>query len=107
MLTEAIRQKPYSVVLLDEVEKSAPGCAQPLLSGVRQGRAGGREGRIIDCKNVVFFLTSNLGFQTIVEHAEQPDVLLDALYPELAAFFKPALLARMEVIPICRSVTTR
>src|SRR5690606_13457887 len=53
----------------------------------------------IDCKNVVFFLTSNLGYQAIVEHAADPQALHDALYPELAAFFRPALLARMEVIP--------
>ncbi|WP_421312586.1 type VI secretion system ATPase TssH [Aeromonas sp. 603404] len=99
VLTEAIRQKPYSVVLLDEVEKAHPDVLNLFYQAFDKGELADGEGRIIDCKNVVFFLTSNLGFQTIVEHAEQPDVLLDALYPELAAFFKPALLARMEVIP--------
>jgi type VI secretion system protein VasG len=99
VLTEAIRQKPYSVVLLDEVEKAHPDVLNLFYQAFDKGELADGEGRIIDCKNVVFFLTSNLGFQTIVDYAEQPDVLLDALYPELAAFFKPALLARMEVIP--------
>ncbi len=99
VLTEAIRQKPYSVVLLDEVEKAHPDVLNLFYQAFDKGELADGEGRIIDCKNVVLFLTSNLGFQTIVDHAEQPDVLLDALYPELAAFFKPALLARMEVIP--------
>ncbi|WP_323881873.1 type VI secretion system ATPase TssH [Aeromonas caviae] len=99
VLTEAIRQKPYSVVLLDEVEKAHPDVLNLFYQAFDKGELADGEGRIIDCKNVVFFLTSNLGFQTIVDHGEQPDVLLDALYPELAAFFKPALLARMEVIP--------
>ncbi|MEL1221166.1 type VI secretion system ATPase TssH [Aeromonas hydrophila] len=99
VLTEAIRQKPYSVVLLDEVEKAHPDVLNLFYQAFDKGELADGEGRIIDCKNVVFFLTSNLGFQTIVDHAELPDVLLDALYPELAAFFKPALLARMEVIP--------
>ncbi|GJC07460.1 ClpV1 family T6SS ATPase [Aeromonas hydrophila] len=99
VLTEAIRQKPYSVVLLDEVEKAHPDVLNLFYQAFDKGELADGEGSIIDCKNVVFFLTSNLGFQTIVDHAEQPDVLLDVLYPELAAFFKPALLARMEVIP--------
>ncbi|MFM5568559.1 type VI secretion system ATPase TssH [Aeromonas veronii] len=99
VLTEAIRQKPYSVVLLDEVEKAHPDVLNLFYQAFDKGELADGEGRIIDCKNVVFFLTSNLGFQTIVDHAEQTDDLLDALYPELAAFFKPALLARMEVIP--------
>ncbi|MGL4270376.1 MAG: type VI secretion system ATPase TssH, partial [Plesiomonas sp.] len=99
VLTEAIRQKPYSVVLLDEVEKAHPDVLNLFYQAFDKGELADGEGRIIDCKNVVFFLTSNLGFQTIVEYAETPDQLLDVLYPELAAFFKPALLARMEVIP--------
>lgn len=99
VLTEAIRQKPYSVVLLDEVEKAHPDVLNLFYQAFDKGELADGEGRVIDCRNVVFFLTSNLGFQTIVNYAGQSDVLLDALYPELAAFFKPALLARMEVIP--------
>ncbi|MCI4029069.1 type VI secretion system ATPase TssH [Dickeya dianthicola] len=99
VLTEAIRQKPYSVVLLDEVEKAHPDVLNLFYQAFDKGELADGEGRVIDCRNVVFFLTSNLGFQTIVNLADRQDELLDALYPELAAFFKPALLARMEVIP--------
>ncbi|EHH2450164.1 type VI secretion system ATPase TssH [Vibrio vulnificus] len=99
VLTEAIRKMPYSVVLLDEVEKAHPEVLNIFYQGFDKGEIADGEGRVIDCQNVVFFLTSNLGFQTIVEHVEDPSKMDDALYPELAAFFKPALLARMEVIP--------
>ena len=64
-----------------------------------KGELADGEGRIIDCKNIVFFLTSNLGYQTIVNNADAPEKINDELYPELSEFFKPALLARMEVIP--------
>lgn len=99
VLTEAIRQKPYSVVLLDEVEKAHPDVLNLFYQAFDKGELADGEGRVIDCKNIVFFLTSNLGYQTIVHHAGEPDTLIDTLYPELADFFKPALLARMEVIP--------
>lgn len=98
ILTEAIRQKPYSVVLLDEVEKAHPEVLNLFYQAFDKGELADGEGRLIDCKNVVFFLTSNLGYQTIVNHAESPASLEEALYPELANFFKPALLARMEVV---------
>lgn len=99
VLTEAIRKMPYSVVLLDEVEKAHPEVLNLFYQAFDKGELADGEGRLIDCQNIVFFLTSNLGFQTIVDHAEKLEQLDDALYPELAAFFKPALLARMEVIP--------
>ncbi|EPD6619464.1 type VI secretion system ATPase TssH [Salmonella enterica subsp. enterica] len=99
VLTEAIRQKPYSVVLLDEVEKAHPDVLNLFYQAFDKGEMADGEGRLIDCKNVVFFLTSNLGYQVIVEHADNPEAMQDALYPVLADFFKPALLARMEVVP--------
>lgn len=99
VLTEAIRQKPYSVVLLDEVEKAHPDVLNLFYQAFDKGEMADGEGRLIDCKNVVFFLTSNLGYQVIVEHAHNPEAMQDALYPVLADFFKPALLARMEVVP--------
>ncbi|QGU88113.1 type VI secretion system ATPase TssH [Erwinia sorbitola] len=99
VLTEAIRQKPYSVVLLDEVEKAHPDVLNLFYQAFDKGELADGEGRVIDCKNVVFFLTSNLGYQTIVDNAGAPAQLHERLYPELAAFFKPALLARMEVVP--------
>ena len=99
ILTEAIRQKPYSVVLLDEVEKAHPEVLNLFYQAFDKGELADGEGRLIDCKNVVFFLTSNLGYQTIINYAGSQASLEEALYPELASFFKPALLARMEVVP--------
>ncbi|EGX8054488.1 type VI secretion system ATPase TssH [Salmonella enterica subsp. enterica serovar Infantis] len=99
VLTEAIRQKPYSIVLLDEVEKAHPDVLNLFYQAFDKGEMADGEGRLIDCKNIVFFLTSNLGYQVIVEHADRPEEMHDALYPVLADFFKPALLARMEVVP--------
>ncbi|HBM1706339.1 TPA: type VI secretion system ATPase TssH, partial [Salmonella enterica subsp. enterica] len=66
VLTEAIRQKPYSVVLLDEVEKAHPDVLNLFYQAFDKGEMADGEGRLIDCKNVVFFLTSNLGYQVIV-----------------------------------------
>ena len=104
VLTEAIRRKPYSVVLLDEVEKAHPDVLNLFYQAFDKGELADGEGRIIDCKNIVFFLTSNLGYLskdigTIVINADVPEKINDELYPELSEFFKPALLARMEVIP--------
>lgn len=99
VLTEAIRRKPYSVVLLDEVEKAHPDVLNLFYQAFDKGELADGEGRIIDCKNIVFFLTSNLGYQTIVDNADVPEKINDELYSELSEFFKPALLARMEVIP--------
>ncbi|EOU82858.1 MULTISPECIES: type VI secretion system ATPase TssH [Escherichia] len=99
VLTEAIRQKPYSVVLLDEVEKAHPDVLNLFYQAFDKGEMADGEGRLIDCKNIVFFLTSNLGYQVIVEHADDPETMQEVLYPVLSDFFKPALLARMEVVP--------
>lgn len=99
VLTEAIRRKPYSVVLLDEVEKAHPDVLNLFYQAFDKGELADGEGRIIDCKNIVFFLTSNLGYQTIVEYKDNPVEMQNALYPVLADFFKPALLARMEIVP--------
>lgn len=99
ILTEAIRKKPYSVVLLDEVEKAHPDVLNVFYQAFDKGEMADGEGQLIDCKNIAFFLTSNLGYQTIVDTSDRPETITDALYPELAAFFKPALLARMEIVP--------
>lgn len=99
VLTEAIRQKPYSVVLLDEVEKAHPDVLNLFYQAFDKGEMADGEGRLIDCKNIVFFLTSNLGYQVIVEYADNPKAMKEALYPVLSDFFKPALMARMEVVP--------
>lgn len=99
VLSEAIRQKPYSVVLLDEVEKAHPEVLNLFYQAFDKGELADGEGRLIDCQNVMFFMTSNLAYQTIVDFSDRLNELDDAMYPELAEFFKPALLARMETVP--------
>ena len=99
VLSEAIRQKPYSVVLLDEVEKAHPEVLNLFYQAFDKGELADGEGRLIDCQNVMFFMTSNLAYQTIVDYSDRLGELDDAIYPELAEFFKPALLARMETVP--------
>ena len=78
-LTEAVRRKPYSVILLDEVEKAHPEVLNLFYQAFDKGELADGEGRVIDCQNIVFFLTSNLGYQTIVDHAESPEKLDEAL----------------------------
>ncbi|MBQ4892187.1 type VI secretion system ATPase TssH [Shewanella sp. MMG014] len=99
VLTESIRKMPYSIVLLDEVEKAHPDVLNLFYQAFDKGELADGEGRLIDCQNILFFLTSNLGYQTIVANAQTPELIENSLYPELSAFFKPALLARMEVVP--------
>ena len=94
------------MVLLDEVEKAHPEVLNLFYQAFDKGELADGEGRLIDCKNVVFFLTSNLGYQTIVNHAEAPEKIEEALYPELANFFKPALLAEWKWCPTCRWAKT-
>ncbi|GGJ00739.1 ClpV1 family T6SS ATPase [Shewanella hanedai] len=99
VLTESIRKMPYSIVLLDEVEKAHPDVLNLFYQAFDKGELADGEGRLIDCQNILFFLTSNLGYQTIVDNAETPELIENSLYPELSEFFKPALLARMEIVP--------
>jgi len=104
MLTEAVRQKPYSVVLLDEVEKAHLEVMNIFYQVFDKGMLSDGEGREIDFKNTVLFLTSNLATDVITEmtkSAERPpdDAIMAAVRPMLSQHFKPALLARMTVIP--------
>jgi type VI secretion system protein VasG len=96
LLTEALRQKPYSVVLLDEVEKAHPDVLNLFYQVFDKGQLADGEGRIIDCRNALFFLTSNLGYdRSGVDLTECDDAQLRV---ELQRFLKPALLARMQVV---------
>lgn len=97
VLTEAIRRQPYSVVLLDEVEKAHPEVLNIFYQAFDKGELADGEGRLIDCRNVLFFLTSNLGFDQGNDGLTDQDE--EALRHRLKTFFKPALLARMQVIP--------
>ncbi|MGV5306940.1 type VI secretion system ATPase TssH [Pseudomonas aeruginosa] len=97
VLTEAIRKQPYSVVLLDEVEKAHPEVLNVFYQAFDKGELADGEGRRIDCQNVLFFLTSNLGFDE--GDNSLTDLDGDALRQRLMRFFKPALLARMQIVP--------
>ncbi|HCE7029510.1 TPA: type VI secretion system ATPase TssH [Pseudomonas aeruginosa] len=97
VLTEAIRKQPYSVVLLDEVEKAHPEVLNVFYQAFDKGELADGEGRRIDCQNVLFFLTSNLGFEE--GDGSLTDLDGDALRQRLMRFFKPALLARMQIVP--------
>ncbi len=104
MLTEAVRQRPYSVVLLDEVEKADPEVMNLFYQVFDKGTLADGEGRVIDFKNTVVLLTSNLASDIITQMCaggERPDseVLSAAIRPVLSNHFKPALLARMEIVP--------
>ncbi len=105
VLTEAVRRKPYSVVLLDEVEKAHPDVMELFFQVFDKGVLEDGEGREIDFKNCIILLTSNVGTDTIMKLCADPDTrplpdgLVDAVKPELNAAFKPALLGRMVTVP--------
>lgn len=97
VLTEAIRKQPYSVVLLDEVEKAHPEVLNIFYQAFDKGELADGEGRRIDCRNILFFLTSNLGFDQGDDDLSDLDA--ETLRERLMTFFKPALLARMQLVP--------
>lgn len=104
MLTEAVRQKPYSVVLLDEVEKADPDVLNLFYQIFDKGIANDGEGREIDFRNTLILMTSNLGsdlIDALCLKGDKPDAeqLEAAIRPVLSKHFKPALLARMRVVP--------
>ena len=119
VLTEAVRQRPYSVVLLDEVEKAHPDVMNLFYQVFDRGFMRDGEGREIDFRNTVVLMTSNLGSDTLMELCLPPAVmegdeaesaetdwappsnseLVEAIRPELLRRFAPALLARMQVVP--------
>ncbi|MDH5692163.1 MAG: type VI secretion system ATPase TssH [Gammaproteobacteria bacterium] len=104
VLTEAVRQRPYSVVLLDEVEKADLEVMNLFYQVFDKGMLSDGEGRVIDFKNTIVLLTSNLATDVITEMTTGEDSATDeeiseAIRPILSDHFKPALLARMEIIP--------
>jgi ATP-dependent Clp protease ATP-binding subunit ClpB len=103
-LTEALRRRPYSVVLLDEVEKAHHDVFNILLQIFDDGRITDGKGRVVNCKNALFILTSNLGSQQILEKishsksAISKEVILDILDPILKEHFRPEFLNRLDDI---------
>jgi type VI secretion system protein VasG len=105
VLTEAVRRKPYSVVLLDEMEKAHPGVQDVFYQVFDKGNMKDGEGRDIDFRNTVVLMTSNAATDTIMKLCADPETMPDAeglaaaLHPELLKSFKPAFLGRITVIP--------
>ena len=105
VLTEAVRRRPYSVVLLDEVEKAHPDVLELFYQVFDKGTMEDGEGREINFKNTIIILTTNAGTDTMAklcadpETMPNPEGLVKALKPELNKIFKPAFLGRMVIIP--------
>lgn len=100
-LTEAVRRKPYSVVLLDEVEKAHPDVFNVLLQVLDDGRLTDGQGRTVDFKNTVIVMTSNLGSQMIQQMATEPlDVIKGAVWQEVKTHFRPEFLNRIDEVVV-------
>src|SRR3970282_2616552 len=105
VLTEAVRRRPYSVVLLDEMEKAHPGVQDIFYQVFDKGTLRDGEGRDIDFKNTLILMTSNAGADTIMKLCADPDTkpeseaLADALRPDLLKIFKPAFLGGPIIVP--------
>jgi type VI secretion system protein VasG len=105
ILTEAVRRRPYSVILLDEMEKAHPGVQDVFFQVFDKGNMKDGEGRDIDFKNTVLIMTSNAGTDLIDKLFADPDTapdaagLAEALRPELMKYFKPAFLGRVTIVP--------
>jgi len=96
-LTEAVRRKPYSVLLLDEVEKAHPDVFNVLLQVLDDGRLTDGQGRTVDFKNTVIVMTSNLGSQQIMQMVGQPSqAITDAVWVEVKKHFRPEFLNRID-----------
>ena len=112
MLTEAVRRKPYCVVLLDEVEKAHPDVQELFYQVFDKGMLQDGEGREIDFKNTIILLTSNVGTDTIMKLCADPDTrpepqgLAEAVRPDLLKVFKPAFLGRVTIVPYYPAPTT-
>ena len=105
VLTEAVRRRPYSVVLLDEVEKAHPDVLELFFQVFDKGRMEDGEGREIDFRNTIILLTSNAATDTFMKLCADPETMpdsqgmLQALKPELNKIFKPAFLGRLLIVP--------
>jgi type VI secretion system protein VasG len=105
VLTEAVRRKPYSIVLLDEVEKANVAVQEIFYQVFDKGMLQDDKGQEVNFKNTIIILTSNVGTETIMKLCADPDTMPDsvglaeALRPDLLKAFKPALLGRINVVP--------
>jgi ATP-dependent Clp protease ATP-binding subunit ClpB len=105
-LTEAVRRRPYSVILLDEVEKAHPETFDILLQVLDDGRLTDGQGRTVDFRNVILVMTSNLGSQFLVDPTMEPGAQKDAVMGVVRAAFKPEFLNRLDEVVIFDALTT-
>ncbi|WP_137293975.1 ATP-dependent chaperone ClpB [Nocardioides dongxiaopingii] len=104
-LTEAVRRRPYSVVLLDEVEKAHPEVFDILLQVLDDGRLTDGQGRTVDFRNTIMILTSNLGSQYLVDPTLEPEKKRDAVMSVVRSSFKPEFLNRLDEIVLFEALS--
>src|SRR5205814_3213708 len=106
-LTEAVRRRPYSVILFDEIDKAHPDVFNILLQILDDGRLTDSQGRTVDFRNSVIIMTSNIGSHFILEHAKGDWALVETqVMHELQRTFKPEFLNRVDDIIIFRTLGT-
>ncbi|WUQ88968.1 ATP-dependent Clp protease ATP-binding subunit [Kitasatospora purpeofusca] len=106
-LTEAVRRKPYSVLLFDEVEKAHPDVFNLLLQVLDDGRLTDAQGRTVDFRNTVLIMTSNIGSQRILDHAGDVDQIRDDLMRDLRSQFRPEFLNRIDEVIVFHALTRK
>ncbi|MFF3734751.1 ATP-dependent chaperone ClpB [Streptomyces sp. NPDC002476] len=104
-LTEAVRRRPYSVILLDEVEKAHPEVFDILLQVLDDGRLTDGQGRTVDFRNTILILTSNLGSQFLVDPLTKPEVKKEQVLEVVRASFKPEFLNRLDDLVVFSALT--
>lgn len=103
-LTEAVRRKPYSVILFDEIEKAHPDVFNVLLQLLDDGRLTDGKGKVVDFKNTIVIMTSNIGSEIILEDPQLSDTTKEAVLDEMKHRFKPEFLNRIDDIIIFKSL---
>ncbi len=103
-LTEAVRRKPYSVILFDEIEKAHPDVFNVLLQLLDDGRLTDGKGKVVDFKNTIVIMTSNIGSEIILEDPQLSDTTKEAVLDEMKHRFKPEFLNRVDDIIIFKSL---
>ena len=104
-LTEAVRRKPYAVILMDEIEKAHPDVFNILLQVLDDGRLTDGQGRTVDFKNTLIIMTSNIGSSVIQENAGRDyEVMKDAVMEEVSQYFKPEFINRLDETVVFHSL---
>src|SRR5690606_1484824 len=105
-LTEAVRRRPYSVILLDEVEKAHPDVFDLLLAVLDDGRLTDGQGRTVDFRHAILVLTSNLGSSALADPTLTEEQRRDAVLAVVRSHFKPEFLNRLDDIVVFHTLTT-